>query len=75
VSAVSTLHDLPAYRHNDPWKFMVVGINENGPLYRTDLDFFGNQSDFHLIPDPLSDLRLRPGTSVLNCTLKSEPPS
>ncbi len=40
VFAVSTLHDLPADRHNDPWKFAVVGVNENGPLYRTDTGFF-----------------------------------
>src|SRR5216117_3363379 len=39
IFAVSTLHDLPADRHNDHWKFAVVGVNENGPLYRTNTGF------------------------------------
>ena len=33
----STLHE-PADRHNDPSKLCVVGVDEDGPLYRTDRD-------------------------------------
>ena len=42
VFAGSTLHDLPADRHNDLWKFAVVGVDDNRPLHRTNADFFGD---------------------------------
>jgi len=40
--AISTVHDLSADRHNDPWKFHVVGVDDDGPLHWTNVDFFGD---------------------------------
>jgi|GEM_PF-4604400 len=41
VVAGSTLNKLSVNRHNDSGKFEVVGVNEDVPIYQTDLDFFG----------------------------------
>src|SRR5215470_12536234 len=49
VSCSLALHDLSTDRHNDPRKFCVVGVDDDGTLQWTNAHFFRDKSNFHLI--------------------------